>query len=103
MSIDSSDNLQSYIDLHAIPATIIHLQDETPTVAAAAAALGVPVEQVVKTVIFIIDGTPHAIFANGVQRVDWKKLAAHFQVSRKKIRLADAESVIALTGYAPGT
>jgi prolyl-tRNA editing enzyme YbaK/EbsC (Cys-tRNA(Pro) deacylase) len=35
--------------------------------------------------------------------VDWKKLAVHFQVSRKKVRMADAETVIALTGYAPGT
>jgi prolyl-tRNA editing enzyme YbaK/EbsC (Cys-tRNA(Pro) deacylase) len=103
MQIYTPEDLQTYIESHSIPATIIHLPAETPTVPAAAQAMGVPVDQIVKTVVFLIDGRPYAVYANGVRRVDPRKLAARFNVSRKKIRLADGDTVIALTGYAPGT
>jgi prolyl-tRNA editing enzyme YbaK/EbsC (Cys-tRNA(Pro) deacylase) len=97
------DDLQVYLTVHGIPAEIVHLPAETPTVPAAAAALGVPVDQVVKTVIFLVDEKPYAVYANGVRRVDPRKLAARFGVNRKKVKLADEQVVIALTGYAPGT
>ncbi len=97
------DDLQIYLTRNAIPAELIHVTEETPTVPAAAAALGVPVDQIVKTVIFFVNGQPYAVYANGVRRVDPKKLAARFGVSRKKVRLADGLAVIELTGYAPGT
>lgn len=97
------DDLQAYLIAHAIPAEIVHLASETPTVPAAAAALGVPVEVIVKTVIFFVAGVPYAVIANGVRRIDPRKLAARFGVSRKKVRLAAGEAVTALTGYPPGT
>lgn len=102
-SIWTADNLQAYLTTHTIPAQIVHLEAETPTVPAAAQALGVPVEQIVKTVIFFIETRPVAVYANGVRRVDPRKLASRFDVSRKKVKLADNEAVIALTGYLPGT
>ena len=95
-------DLQSYLDATKFPAEIIHVTAETPTVPAAAAALNVTVDEIVKTVIFLIEETPYAIIANGVRRVDPRKLAARFGVSRKKVKLADADSVTALTGYLPG-
>lgn len=96
-------DLAVYLSEHNIPAEVIYLAVDTPTVPAAAVALGVPVEQIVKTIIFVIDDNPYMIFANGMRRVAYRKLAEHFQVNRKKIKLADADTVIALTGYAPGT
>lgn len=96
-------DLQAYLTAHNISAEIIRLSAETPTVPAAANALGVSVNQIVKTVIFVIDGQSCAVFANGTRRVDPRKLAKRFGVSRKKVRLADGPTVIALTGYAPGT
>jgi prolyl-tRNA editing enzyme YbaK/EbsC (Cys-tRNA(Pro) deacylase) len=97
------DDLQVYLTTHGIPAEIVRLPVETPTVPAAAAALGVPVDHVVKTVIFLVNEKPYAVYANGVRRVDPRKLAARFGVNRKKVKLADEQVVIALTGYAPGT
>ncbi len=97
------DDLQVYLTDHQIPAEIIYLPVETPTVPAAAEAISVSVDQIVKTVIFFIDEQPHAVIANGVRRVDTKKLAARFQVNRKKVKLAGGEDVTALTGYPPGT
>lgn len=103
MSTLTPDDLQHYLTEHAIPAQIIHTTTETPSVPAAATALGVSVEQIVKTVIFLIDAKPYAVIANGIQRVDSRKLASRFGVNRKKVKLADGESVTNLTGYLPGT
>ncbi len=97
------EDLSVYLSTHHIPAEVVYLDVETPTVPAASAALGVPVEQIVKTIVFLIDDKPYVVFANGMRRVAYRKLAEHLQVNRKKIKLADAETVIALTGYAPGT
>lgn len=96
-------DLQRHLTAQQIAAEIMVLESPTPTVAAAAEALNVSVEQIGKTVIFFIDGTPYAVIANGVRRVDSRKLAARFAVNRKKVKLADSNDVIALTGYAPGT
>jgi prolyl-tRNA editing enzyme YbaK/EbsC (Cys-tRNA(Pro) deacylase) len=103
MDVWTPDNLQQHLDTHAIPAEIIRLAQHTPTVPAAANALGVGVELIVKTVVFLINECPYAVLANGVQRVDRRKLARHFVVNRKKVKLAEGNEVIALTGYAPGT
>lgn len=97
------DTLQAYLDAHHIPAEIIRLADTTPTVPAAAAALGVDVERIVKTVLFLVNDAPYAVLANGTRRVDRRKLAARLGVNRKKVRLAEADQVIAVTGYAAGT
>jgi prolyl-tRNA editing enzyme YbaK/EbsC (Cys-tRNA(Pro) deacylase) len=103
VDIWSPDDLQQYLTNNHIPAEIIHLTQHTPTVPTAADALGVEVDVIIKTVIFFIAEQPYAVLANGVRRVDQRKLAAHFGVNRKKIKLANGEQVIELTGYAPGT
>ncbi|MBX3063774.1 MAG: YbaK/EbsC family protein [Anaerolineae bacterium] len=97
------EHLQHYLDAHQIPAEIVRVEQHTPTVVDAAAALGVSVDKIVKTVVFIIADQPYAALANGVLRVDTRKLAARFGVNRKKVMLANAEQLISLTGYAPGT
>jgi len=96
-------DLQVYLTTHTIPAQIIQVKVETPTVPAAATALGVAPEQIVKTVMFLVDERSYAVLACGLRRVDTRKLAAHLGVSRKKVRLADGESVTRITGYPPGT
>jgi Cys-tRNA(Pro) deacylase len=103
MDIWTPDNLQTHLTENDIPAEIVHLRTETPTVPAAAEAMGVVADQIVKTVIFLIDESPYAVIANGLRRVDSRKLAARFGVNRKKVKLADGEAVTRITGYAPGT
>ncbi|MEP7290076.1 MAG: YbaK/EbsC family protein [Chloroflexota bacterium] len=102
-TIWTPDDLQAYLTEHNVAAEIVILAEETPTVPAAAAALGVSVDQIAKTVIFFVDERPYAVIANWVRRVDSRKLAERFAVNRKKIKLADGESVTKLTGYTPGT
>jgi prolyl-tRNA editing enzyme YbaK/EbsC (Cys-tRNA(Pro) deacylase) len=65
--------------------------------------MNVSPDQIVKTVLFLVDGKPYAVLANGTRRVDKKKLAAYLKVSPKRVKLADGEQVLQHIGYAPGT
>jgi len=97
------DNLQAYLAEQNIPAEIIFPGAPTPTVEAAALALGVEPDQIVKSVVFLVDGTPFVVYGCGMRRVDPAKLAQRLNISQKKIRLANADEVQELTGYTVGT
>ncbi len=96
-------NLQAFLDNHQIDAQIVFPGAPTPTVPAAAQALGVEVDQIVKSVVFLVDGKPFLVYGCGVRRVDPRKLAERLHVNRKKVRLADADQVLEITGYTVGT
>jgi len=96
-------NLQAFLDNHQIDAQIVFPGAPTPTVPAAARALGVEEDQIVKSVVFLVDDRPFLVYGCGTRRVDPRKLAERLNVSRKKVRLADADQVLEITGYAVGT
>jgi prolyl-tRNA editing enzyme YbaK/EbsC (Cys-tRNA(Pro) deacylase) len=81
-------------------ATIRELPDSTRTSAEAAAALGVAVGQIAKSLVFLAGGQPVMVVASGVDRVDVAKLCAHLDGAR--ITRADADAVRAATGYPIG-
>ncbi len=99
----SPQNLQAFLESHQIEGEIVYPGAPTPTVPAAAKALGVEETQIVKTMIFLVDGNPFAVYTCGTRHVDPRKLAQRLQVNHKRVRLAEAEQVLALTGYAVGT
>lgn len=101
-------DLQQYIDAEGIDAEIVFLPETTPTVEAAAEAVGVRPDQIVKSVLFVIkdpeQGTrPQLVVTNGLSLVRYKALADHLGISRKRVRMARADEVLALTGYEVGT
>jgi prolyl-tRNA editing enzyme YbaK/EbsC (Cys-tRNA(Pro) deacylase) len=96
-------DLQRYLTTHRIDAEILHVTAETPTVPAAADALGVAIDQIVKTVLFLVDSVPVAVLANGTRRVDRKKVARALSLSPNRVKLADSDAVLRHIGYAPGT
>lgn len=100
--MDSKDLLQ-YIESNKVEAEIVYLPDETPTVAAAAEAVGVEPDQIGKSLLFLVDGRPILVIANGMTRINYKALASYLQVNRKRIRLANPEQVLNHTGYNVGT
>lgn len=99
----SPQNLQAYLDEHDIPAEIVYPGVPTPTVAAAAEALEVEPDQIVKSVVFMVADQPFLVYACGVRRVDPGKLAQRLNVEHKDVMLASAQQVLDLTGYAVGT
>ncbi len=97
------ENLQAFIDNHTIEAEIVFPGQPTPTVPAAAKALGVDPNQIVKSVIFLVNNQPFLVYGCGTRKVDPRKLAERLNVNRKQVKLADADQVLDLTGYEVGT
>jgi prolyl-tRNA editing enzyme YbaK/EbsC (Cys-tRNA(Pro) deacylase) len=72
----------------------------TKTAADAARAIGCDVAQIVKSLIFMVDGRPVIAFTSGANRVDPSKLAAVAEAS--EARRASPEEARAATGFAVG-
>jgi prolyl-tRNA editing enzyme YbaK/EbsC (Cys-tRNA(Pro) deacylase) len=104
------DDLQAYIEANQLSAQLLRDVGATPTVADAAAVLGVDSEQIAKTLLFLIDEPgaqdtalrPVVVVSHGERRVDRKRLAAHLGVSNGRVRFAPADVVLELLGYPAG-
>jgi prolyl-tRNA editing enzyme YbaK/EbsC (Cys-tRNA(Pro) deacylase) len=101
--------LEAYIATQGIAAQLVRGLGDTRTVQLAAAALGVEADRIVKSLLFLVrlpdqpaSRQPVLVIVDGMHRVDRKAIAAHFGVSRKKVRLASAEEVRAVLGYPAG-
>jgi prolyl-tRNA editing enzyme YbaK/EbsC (Cys-tRNA(Pro) deacylase) len=100
--MDASD-LQRFIDRDNINASVVHLPDDTPTVEEAAKVVGCRPEAIGKSLLFLADGQPLLVVANGETRVGYKALADHLGISRRRLKLAKADQVLDITGYEVGT
>jgi prolyl-tRNA editing enzyme YbaK/EbsC (Cys-tRNA(Pro) deacylase) len=96
------EDLEQFLHINDIPGEILRLQTPTPTVETAALAVGCETDDIVKSILFLVNGQPVLVIACGLSHVDARALAAHFGVSRKKVKLADPETVLQETGYAVG-
>ena len=103
-------DVQNYISAHGIRAHLIRDIGHTPTVPAAAEALGVHSDQIVKTLLFLLQRPsdentqpePIVVISNGTNHVDKKALARRFNVGAKRVKLAPPEVVLELLGYPAG-
>lgn len=104
--MDDKD-LKEYLAAQGVSGEVIRLPAHTPTVEAAAQALGTTVDRIAKSLLFLLDQgagdpVPILVIANGTDRVDYRQVAAWAGLSRKRVRLADAATVRAVTGYPVG-
>jgi Cys-tRNA(Pro) deacylase len=81
------------IDIHEYP-------DGTRTAADAARAIGVDVGQIVKSLVFAVDGEMVVALVSGSNRLDESRLAAAARGER--VARVDADAVRAATGYPIG-
>lgn len=81
---------------------IIEFGQSTHSAEEAADAIGCQVSQIVKSLIFVVDGRPILALVAGDNRLDERKLARLFSVGRKKIKRADANLVKTVTGFSIG-
>ena len=83
---------------------IIEFETATGTSQQAADNIGCELGQIVKSLGFVMNKTtPALVLTSGDQSVDERKLAAIFQVGRKKARLMNADQCLAVLGYLPGS
>lgn len=96
-------NIAAYLREHGIAGEMVFIPEHVPTVEAAARVVGTTVERIVKSVLFLADSAPVLVIANGTQRVDYKRVADYLGLSRKRLKLADAPTVLEITGFPVGT
>lgn len=102
MPLETRDekDLSAWLAARGVAHEILVAREETPTIDAAARALGIRPDEVVKSVLFVGAGDAVLVLARGGSRVDTKALASLLAGSW---RLADAATVLRLTGFAAGT
>ncbi len=81
---------------------IMEFTETTRTAEDAARAIGCTVAQIVKSLLFVVNGQPTMALVSGPNRLSEKKLAALCGVGRKKVKRADADIVREATGFAIG-
>lgn len=74
----------------------------TRTAQEAAEAIGCTVAQIVKSLLFVVDGQPMMVLVSGSNQLDEKKLAGLCRVGRKKIKRGNADIARQATGFAIG-
>ena len=104
------DDLQRFIDENGIEAQLLREIGDTPTVPAAAAALGVEPDRILKTLLFLAQRpgdrnappAPFVVISHGERRVEKRPLADLHGVGIKRIKLASPDVVLQMLGYPAG-
>ena len=95
-------DVQAALDAAETGIQVIHLQESAETAPMAAAALGTELGSIVKSLLFMADEKPVLVLTAGDQRVHDGKLATHFDIPRKRVKIATPEQCIEIAGYKPG-
>lgn len=96
------EDVRAALSVVAPDIEIIEFENSTATSQLAADAIGCELGQIAKSLLFMVDDQPVVVIASGDRRIDDRKLATMYGVNRKKVKFANAEQCIAITGYAPG-
>lgn len=95
-------DLAAFIAANGIQAEFVTPDAPTPTVEAAAAAVGTTPERIIKSVLFLIRDRPVLAIAGGLDPINDRSIAARYEVGRRQVKLAGAADVLRVTGYPVG-
>jgi prolyl-tRNA editing enzyme YbaK/EbsC (Cys-tRNA(Pro) deacylase) len=99
--VRTSGDVHNLLSDEGVPHEIVHLPSSSSTAQLAADALGVGAEEVVKSLVFVLDDErPVMALVTGDATVDADALAR--QAGASRVRLARGPEVRAFTGYRPG-
>ena len=99
MTPPAAARVQAALRALGVESEVIRLAESARTAAEAAAACGVSVGQIVKSLVFVAGDEPILVLVSGVNQADERRLAA---LSGQSVRRADANVVRGSTGYAIG-
>jgi prolyl-tRNA editing enzyme YbaK/EbsC (Cys-tRNA(Pro) deacylase) len=95
----SVDRVRQALAAAGFQTEVRHFPDSTRTAAEAAAAVGVQVGQIVKSLVFVAEDRPLLALVSGSNRLDDRRLS---RLVGEPVRKADADAVRLHTGYAIG-
>jgi Cys-tRNA(Pro) deacylase len=96
----SGERVRSFLAAHGLDGGIHTFSESTKTAQMAADAMGCELGQIVKTLVFSVDGRVALALVAGDRRGDGRAIAD--ELGGTKAKLADAETVRDATGYAIG-
>jgi prolyl-tRNA editing enzyme YbaK/EbsC (Cys-tRNA(Pro) deacylase) len=96
----TAQRVQERLDERGLEIAVRTLEASTRTAAEAAAAVGCEEGQIVKSLVFVADGTPVLVLTSGGNRVDPAKVAR--LTGAAAVRKADADEARSATGFAIG-
>ncbi len=100
MESKSVERVRQYFKDNGLDISVVKLDRSTRTAQLAAEAIGTELGSIVKSLVFLADGKPALVLVAGDRRADTKKLAQ--VLGAKKVKIADADTVRAETGFAIG-
>jgi prolyl-tRNA editing enzyme YbaK/EbsC (Cys-tRNA(Pro) deacylase) len=95
-------DLVEFMKENAVPGEILNLSSPTPTVEAAAQAVGTKPERIVKSILFLVKGAPVLAISSGLRVIERRAIAQLYNVGRKRVKLADPETMLQISGYEVG-
>jgi Cys-tRNA(Pro) deacylase len=100
MESKSVERVRQYFKDNGLDISVVELDRSTRTAQLAAEAIGTELGSIVKSLVFLADGKPALVLVAGDRRADTNKLAQ--VLGAKKVKIADADTVRAETGFAIG-
>jgi Cys-tRNA(Pro) deacylase len=95
-------DVQQALDELDLAIQVQELDSSTATAPEAAASIGTSLGSIVKSLVLMVNGEPIVVLTAGDRKVDTRKIAAMFEVGRKKVKIAKPEECIEHVGFAPG-
>jgi prolyl-tRNA editing enzyme YbaK/EbsC (Cys-tRNA(Pro) deacylase) len=96
------EELKMYMQTHDIRGEFVRLEVPTPTVETAAQAVGTSPDQIIKSILFLVDSHPVLAIACGFSNIQRRVIADFYGVGKKKVKLADSDTVLQVSGYEVG-
>jgi prolyl-tRNA editing enzyme YbaK/EbsC (Cys-tRNA(Pro) deacylase) len=96
----SVDRVREHLKRCGLTIEVMELAESTRTATMAAEAVGSPLGAIVKSLVFMADGTPVLVLVAGDKRADHKKLEKILKARR--VMIANADQVREATGFAIG-
>ena len=97
----SRERVRAFLSEYGLADGVVEFEQSTKTAAMAAEAMGCDLGQIVKSLVVIVDGeSPVVALVAGDRRGDLDAIAS--EMTGGKARMADADTVREVTGYAIG-
>ena len=94
------ERVAAFLRATGAEARIEEFGTDTPTAEAAADAVGCTLGQIVKSLVFVCDGSPVVVLVPGDRRADSSKIARF--AGARRAGIAKAAEVVEATGFEPG-